>query len=82
MDEKIINALAILSEALDRKTIDVDLIISIVNLKRKIENINNPIFTINNISVMENYDKFEYTGLSKTDYIMTGYYKIEDCETL
>lgn len=35
----------------------------------------NPVFTENNIPVMQYWDEFKYTGLNNIDYITTEYYK-------
>ena len=35
----------------------------------------NPVFTENNIPVMQYWDEFKYTGLNNIDYINLEYYK-------
>ena len=64
--------------SLNENDINVELVKALIRVIGKIERFHNPVFTENGKSVMDKYEEFQFTGLSPTDYIITGYYKNEN----
>jgi hypothetical protein len=75
MNIELTNAFNLIETALNNGTIDVDIVNAIIDISRKINALENPNFTENGVSVMDNFDDFADTGLSNCDYIRTGFYK-------
>lgn len=59
----------------DENNIPVELIESLIDFRRRVLSINKPVFTKDNIPVMENFKEFKYSGLNNIDYIATEFYK-------
>lgn len=59
----------------NENNIPIELIISMVEFRKKVLSLSNPVFTKDNIPVMNNWNDFKYTGLDNIDYITTNFYK-------
>jgi len=58
------------------ETVPVELVKELTRLRKEINKLEHPIFTEDNLPVIEAYWKeFKYTGLNNVDYITSNFYK-------